>query len=178
MTTCGTDIIEIDRIKDSIEKYGQKFLETIYTKNEIFAILSNLADNLNKEQIDLLYIYYGSSKEYNNDWAVSETMYCLKVKPEIINPYYLMYVLYSVGAKEQFEPKISKGSVPHLKVSDLLDVLIPVPAIEVQKQIVDAVKNFDNLCLKLVAELNNEIEARSMQFEYYRDKLLSFENVQ
>ena len=35
MTTCGTDIIEIDRIKDSIEKYGQKFLETIYTKNEI-----------------------------------------------------------------------------------------------------------------------------------------------
>ena len=35
MTTCGTDRIEIDRIRDSIEKYGKKFLETIYTKNEI-----------------------------------------------------------------------------------------------------------------------------------------------
>lgn len=35
MTTCGTDIIEINRIKDSIEKHGQNFLKTIYTKNEI-----------------------------------------------------------------------------------------------------------------------------------------------
>ena len=35
MTTCGIDIIEIDRIKDSIEKYGQKFLETVYTAKEI-----------------------------------------------------------------------------------------------------------------------------------------------
>lgn len=35
MTTCGTDIIEIGRIKDSIEKHGERFLNTIYTLNEI-----------------------------------------------------------------------------------------------------------------------------------------------
>ena len=34
MTTCGTDIIEIYRIKDSIERQGLKFLETIYTEKE------------------------------------------------------------------------------------------------------------------------------------------------
>lgn len=33
--TCGTDIIEIDRIKDSIEKLGEAFLNKIYTKEEI-----------------------------------------------------------------------------------------------------------------------------------------------
>ncbi len=34
-TTCGTDIIEIDRIKESIENLGEKFVDKIYTKNEI-----------------------------------------------------------------------------------------------------------------------------------------------
>lgn len=32
---CGTDIIEVDRIKKAIEKLGNKFLSEIYTKNEI-----------------------------------------------------------------------------------------------------------------------------------------------
>lgn len=44
---------------------------TKYTRNEIFAILSNLADNLDKDQVDLLYVYYGSTKEYNNDWELT-----------------------------------------------------------------------------------------------------------
>lgn len=33
--SCGTDIIEIDRIKDSIENMGEKFIERVYTANEI-----------------------------------------------------------------------------------------------------------------------------------------------
>ena len=33
--TCGTDIIEIERIKNSIEELGERFLVKIYTKNEI-----------------------------------------------------------------------------------------------------------------------------------------------
>ncbi len=34
-TTCGTDMIEIERIQQSIEHLGQKFLKKIYTENEI-----------------------------------------------------------------------------------------------------------------------------------------------
>ncbi len=34
-STCGTDIIEIERIKKSIEKFGQRFLNTVFTENEI-----------------------------------------------------------------------------------------------------------------------------------------------
>ena len=44
---------------------------TKYTKNEICAILSKLADKIEKDQVDLLYVYYGSSKEYNNDWTLT-----------------------------------------------------------------------------------------------------------
>lgn len=32
---CGTDIVEIERIKDSIEKLGEKFLNKVYTEEEI-----------------------------------------------------------------------------------------------------------------------------------------------
>ena len=32
---CGTDIIEIDRVKDSIEKLGNPFLDRVFTKKEI-----------------------------------------------------------------------------------------------------------------------------------------------
>lgn len=32
---CGTDIIEIERVKESIENLGEKFLERVYTKKEI-----------------------------------------------------------------------------------------------------------------------------------------------
>ncbi len=34
--TCGTDIIEIRRIKESIETIGEKFLQRVFTENEIF----------------------------------------------------------------------------------------------------------------------------------------------
>lgn len=44
---------------------------TKYTKEEICGILSNLADNLDKEQVEILYVYYGSSKEYNKDWQLT-----------------------------------------------------------------------------------------------------------
>lgn len=37
---CGTDIIEVSRIKESIEKVGDKFLNKIYTKKEIEYCLS------------------------------------------------------------------------------------------------------------------------------------------
>lgn len=33
--SCGTDIIEIERVKGSIERVGKKFLDTIYTEKEI-----------------------------------------------------------------------------------------------------------------------------------------------
>ena len=111
---------------------------------------------------------------YNNDWSVSETMYCLKPKQEKILPKYLMFVLTSSGVISQYEPKISKGSVPHLKVADLLNVKMPLPSLKEQKRIVAILDRFDSLCNSLTEGLPAEIALRKMQYEYYRDKLLSF----
>lgn len=113
-------------------------------------------------------------EQYNNEWAVSETMYCLKPNMNIVLPKYIMYILYSENAKSQFEPKISKGSVPHLKVADLLAVKIPVPSLAEQERIVKILDKFEALVSDLSAGLPAEIERVQKQYEYYRNKLLTF----
>lgn len=50
---------------------------------------------------------------------------------------------------------------------------IPLPPIEVQTEIVRILDKFTSL----EAELEAELDCRKQQYEYYRDKLLSFDNV-
>ncbi len=44
---------------------------TRYTSNEIFGILTNLSDKVDKNTIEILYTYYGSSKEYDDTWQMT-----------------------------------------------------------------------------------------------------------
>jgi type I restriction enzyme S subunit len=112
-------------------------------------------------------------KQYNHDWNISETLFNIKPNTEITNSEYLMYVLYSSFAVKQFSPKISKGSVPHLKVKDLLATTIPIPPLSEQHRIVTILDKFEALINGQTASLSAEIKARHQQYEYYRDKLLS-----
>ena len=48
---------------------------------------------------------------------------------------------------------------------------------EIQQQIVSILDKFDTLCLDLKSGLPSEIELRKKQYEYYRDKLLSFDEL-
>ena len=52
------------------------------------------------------------------------------------------------------------------------------PSIEKQREIVNVLSKFHTLCNDLSKGLPAEIEARRKQYEYYRDKLLSFEELQ
>lgn len=108
--------------------------------------------------------------KYDNDWGMSETLYAIKTK-DFISPYFLMYSLYSHNIKKQYEPKISKGSVPHLKVVDLLNVQIPIPSIQEQKRIVGILDTFTSS----IDNLKQQIAQRRKQYEFYRDQLLDLE---
>ena len=54
---------------------------------------------------------------------------------------------------------------------------IPLPSLKKQKELALLVEKFDNLCNDLTSGLPAEIEARQKQYEYYRDKLLTFKEI-
>ena len=62
-------------------------------------------------------------------------------------------------------------------ISKYSQIEIPLPPIEVQTEIVRILDKFTSLEAELKAELKAELDCRKRQYEYYRDKLLSFENV-
>lgn len=69
---------------------------------------------------------------------------------------------------------ISGGAQPKLNQKNLNNIPIPLPSIEEQERIVGILDRFDTLCNNISIGLPAEIEARQKQYEYYRDKLLSF----
>lgn len=58
--------------------------EIKYTNDEIFAILSNLSDDLDKSMIEVLYIYFGSEKEYNDDWKLTIEEFINYINDDVI----------------------------------------------------------------------------------------------
>lgn len=67
-----------------------------------------------------------------------------------------------------------EGGTPALNRGDLMGLRLCVPHISVQHRIVSILDRFDALCNDLTSGLPAEMEARRKQYEYYRDKLLSF----
>lgn len=69
---------------------------------------------------------------------------------------------------------ISTAAQPKLTKDSLNKMLIPKPSFEEISRIVNILTRFDTLCNDLTSGLPAEIEARKKQYEYYRDKLLTF----
>lgn len=82
------------------------------------------------------------------------------------------YLYYCLQGKQYSSPT---GGIPQLTAPELGKVSIPVPPLEVQRQIVQILDRFDALCNDLTQGLPAEIEARRKQYEYYRDQFLTFE---
>ena len=89
---------------------------------------------------------------------------------------YLYYVLKNM---ESALNGMKRGAgVPHVSGEALSNVMITLPSIEEQNRIVEILDRFNTLCNDLSAGLPAEIEARQKQYEYYRDKLLTFKEKQ
>ena len=69
---------------------------------------------------------------------------------------------------------ISGGAQPKLNQDNLNKIPIPVPSVDRIKYVVNILDHFDTICNDLTSGLPAEIEARRKQYEYYRDKLLTF----
>ena len=61
-----------------------------------------------------------------------------------------------------------------IPMGEMKKLRIPVPSLEEQAKIVEILDRFDALCGDISSGLPAEIAARQKQYEYYRDKLLTF----
>jgi len=62
-------------------------------------------------------------------------------------------------------------------VQSISNYEFPVPNMEEQNKIVNILDKFEKLCNDISEGLPAEIEARQKQYEYYRDKLLTFKEL-
>jgi type I restriction enzyme S subunit len=84
------------------------------------------------------------------------------------------YVYYCIC--NQYEELLSRkqGARGDLNSSLVLSLEIALPNIQKQAEVISVLNHFDTLCNDIILGLPAEIEARQKQYEYYRDKLLSF----
>jgi type I restriction enzyme, S subunit len=111
-----------------------------------------------------------------HDFWSSDGCFCFSHN-DIINQRYLFYALQSI--ENTIKSNVRKAGIPTLDNKYIERILIPIPcsenkkkSLEIQRNIVDILDKFTTL----EAELEAELEARKLQYEYYRDKLFSFSN--
>ena len=96
------------------------------------------------------------------------------VTVETVLPKYAYFVINAFGRDILKKTKKQGGTVDSLDVNAFMNYQVPVPPLEEQQRIVTILDRFDALCNDLTNGLPAEIEARKKQYEYYRDKLLTF----
>ena len=94
---------------------------------------------------------------------------------DVFVPDYLYYLLRSAPVQAEFERRAGAGTVKNLNADIVKSVEVPLPARGEQERVVDLLDKFDSLVNDLSVGLPAELAARRKQYEYYRDKLLTFE---
>ena len=108
------------------------------------------------------------------DFNIWSPLAAMRTDNEITSRY-LYHLLQTKDVQEQVRNRMSHGSQPNLSMRVLEQFDIKIPTLEEQHCIVNILDKFDKLINDISKGLPAEIELRRKQYEYYRNKLLSFE---
>ncbi len=105
--------------------------------------------------------------------CTNQSLAALVPQKEIVSGEYLYYYLKTQYAKLR-EVSAGDGTRGGLNLKMLRAYKVVIPSHKAQDQIVSILDRFDSLTNDLTSGLPAEIEKRRQQYEYYRDKLLTF----
>lgn len=108
-----------------------------------------------------------------NDQICSTGFYVFRTNGEVL-PNYVYHIFSSSDFYKYLEENQSGASYPAISDALVKKYKIPVPSLEIQSRIVEVLDNFDTVCHDLNIGLPKEIELRQKQYEYFREKLLTF----
>lgn len=121
---------------------------------------------------------YGKTLYVPNDEKAVYASFLIKIEldnTKILNRYYWHFSKSNLYWK-QANKLVSTAGQPQFNTNAVSRVVIPVPPLSVQENIVKILDRFDKLNNDMSEGLPAEIEARKKQYEYYRDTLLSFDD--
>ena len=95
-----------------------------------------------------------------------------------LNPKYVAYYFQSDCFQKQKLPFVTGTKVMRVSSENLAKIIIPIPPMPVQEEIVRILDRFADYSAQLQAELQAELQARKAQYEFYRNHLLAFNDDQ
>lgn len=157
-------------------KYPVLRVGNFYTNNSWYYSDLELDEDKYCDDGDLLYswaatlgpkIWYGGKCIFHyHIWKI------LFDETKIDRNYLYYYLQYDLA---QIATSTTKSTMIHVSMGSMKERPILIPSLNEQKRIVDLISRFDFLCNSIKDGLPAEIEARQKQYEYYRDKLLTFD---
>ena len=146
----------------------------VYVSKEAFDFLWRV--NLNCECVILPNIgncgevYYISPNVLKHTFNVLGPN-AIKVESNNNNNKFLFYLFHGKDFQNEIRKITSKAGQPKFNKTNLKEIRIPVPSLSRQQEIVNILDTFESM----IANIKEEIELRQKQYEYYREKLLTFE---
>lgn len=100
--------------------------------------------------------------------SCNQSIAAIETNEDVLNYKYLYHY---ISSKYEAVKNLGQGALTSLNLSIIKNIEIPIPPIQTQKEIAETLDKFTNYVIELQAEL----QARTKQYEYYRDILLSEE---
>lgn len=173
------DGIPFITISNITEQNKIDFSNTMFVPSSYY---DALADKRKPHSGDILYTVVGSYGipvciEQDTKFVFQRHIAILRPRSEVIKARYMFHAMQSGAFKAQAD-KAAKGAAQKtIGLSSLAEMTLPVPNMCIQERLIRVLDNFDSICTDLSSGLPAEIEARQKQYEYYRDKLLTFKTM-
>ena len=111
----------------------------------------------------------------DHDNEIASTGYCvLRANTSHVLPKWIYYNISTLAFNDYVEKNQEGSAYPSISDARVKAFKIPVPDIPEQERIVSILDKFDALVNDISVGLPAELNARRKQYEYYRDKLLTF----
>lgn len=186
---CFSELGEIERgkrfVRDDIKTHGQPCIHygDMYT---FYGVKSNKAKTYLDRDFpkkmryadigDVIIVGAGE-----NNWDIGVGLAWLGDEPAAVhdacyivkhnnNPLFIAYYTRTTEYHQQLKKCVSEGKICSFSAEGLGKVTIPIPSLAIQQSIVEKLDAFESL----ISSLKEEIALRQKQYEYYREKLLTF----
>ena len=129
---------------------------------------------------DMLFTYVGTVGQVaivdeEDKYYLAPNVALIRCDKEVLLPQYMKHYFQTTQFwDKQIRRLLQSSSMQNIPMEKIRKFEIVVPPLDVQNRIVNVLDNFEKICSDLNIGLPAEIEARQKQYEYYRDKLLTF----